>query len=202
MFQTLGEKMFRVFDFSFIFVFLFIGCGSDFSEYDVLLDPKINQKPDQTMLVYEITGDPNLVGEEAFSALFKAFYKMKSEYQLVVQAPKAQWPKLPDTPKHEWVGVYGLPVTSAVKKIPDALLKEYPKLRLETWQYGMVGEILHIGSYTSEGPTVKRLHNFIESQGYKISGNHEEEYLKGPGVFLRGNPDRYKTIIRYAIQKK
>jgi len=34
----------RVFDFSFIFVFLFIGCGSDFSEYDVLLDPKINQK--------------------------------------------------------------------------------------------------------------------------------------------------------------
>jgi len=39
MFQTLGEKMFRVFDFSFIFVFLFIGCGSDFSEYDVLLDP-------------------------------------------------------------------------------------------------------------------------------------------------------------------
>jgi hypothetical protein len=79
----------------FVFIFLFFGCGSDFSEYDVLLDPKINQKSDQTMLVYEITGDPNLVGKEAFGALFKAFYSIKREYGLEMLAPKAQWPKAP-----------------------------------------------------------------------------------------------------------
>ena len=49
--------------------------------------------------------------------------------------------------------------------------------------------------------TILRLHDFIDSQGYRIIGEHEEEYLRGPGMFSRGNPEKYYTIIRYRVAK-
>jgi len=43
---------------------------------------------------------------------------------------------------------------------------------------------------------------FIEENEYKVTGAHEEEYLKGPGMFFMGNPKKYQTIIRYPVEKK
>jgi len=51
---------------------------------------------------------------------------------------------------------------------------------LETWNYGTVAQILHVGPYSEEEPTVKRLHEFITENGYEIAGIHEEEYLTPP----------------------
>jgi hypothetical protein len=94
-----------------------------------------------------------------------------------------------------------MPVSDSVMELPEKIREEYPKLRLETWEYGMTAEILHIGSYLSEPPTVAKLHELIAEEGYEISGPHEEEYLKGPGMFGAGNPDKYYTIIRYPVAK-
>ena len=32
-------------------------------------------------------------------------------------------------------------------------------------------------------------------------GEHEEEYLRGPGMFSKGDPEKYLTIIRYRVKK-
>ena len=36
-----------------------------------------------------------------------------------------------------------------------------PKLRLETYVEGKVAQIMHIGPYSEEGPTVQKVHDFI-----------------------------------------
>jgi hypothetical protein len=59
-----------------------------------------------------------------------------------------------------------------------------------------------VGGYDKEKPTIERLKAFIEQSGYEIAGLHEEEYLRGPGMIFRGNPDTYLTIIRYPVRKK
>ncbi len=64
-----------------------------------------------------------------------------------------------------------------------------------------MAEILHIGPYTKEQPTIQRLTDFIQKNGYKISGTHEEEYLKAGGMFFKGNENEYYTIIRYPVKK-
>ena len=76
------------------------------------------------------------------------------------------------------------------------------KASLETWEYGEVAEILHIGPYNKEEPTVNKLMNFIKEQGYEVAGLHEEEYLKGPTMAGPGDPEKYLTIIRYRVKKK
>ncbi len=42
---------------------------------------------------------------------------------------------------------------------------------------------------------------FIKAQGYEVIGVHEEEYLKGPTMFSKGDPKKYVTIIRYRVKK-
>jgi len=70
------------------------------------------------------------------------------------------------------------------------------EVKIETWEYGTVAQILHLGPYDEEGPTVERLHKFIEDNGYGIAGMHEEEYLTTPDAKV------IKTIIRYSIKRK
>ena len=178
-----------------------ISCGKDLSQFEVLLNPRISEKTPQKMLVYEAVGDPNETVGNAFGALFSTFYKLKKAHDMDMSPPRARWPKSLETAKDQWLGIYALPVAASVMEIPAQALQEHPELKLETWDYGTVAEILHIGSYASEDQTVERLHQFITDQGYVIAGAHEEEYLKGPGMFSKGNPDKYYTIIRYVVKK-
>lgn len=105
-------------------------------------------------------------------------------------------------PKEEWVGEFALKVNASVKEIPEKIKTKYPKLELKVWKYGKTAEILHVGAYDAEDATINKLHEFIEKSGYEINGQHEEEYIKGPGMFFEGNPDKYQTIIRYPVKKK
>jgi len=111
-------------------------------------------------------------------------------------------PKPFETPKNEYLGIFALPVSNEVEAIPANTDNPEPKIRLVNWEYGEVAEILHIGSYEKEAPTVEKLKLFIAANGYEISGAHEEEYLKGPGMFGKGNSDEYQTILRYQVRKK
>jgi len=182
-------------------VILLMGCGQNFAEYEYLLEPQIIDKAPQKVMVYEVTGNPNDVGGEAFGALFSTFYKLKKDHAMGAPIPRARWPKPLETPQEEWLGIYAMPVPETVLEVPTKAAEEFPKLKLETWDYGMTAEILHVGSYTSEPATVEKLHAHLAQEGYEISGPHEEEYLKGPGMFGPGNPDKYYTIIRYPIAK-
>ena len=74
-------------------------------------------------------------------------------------------------------------------------------VKLGYWEYGEVAEILHIGSYSEEGPTLASLHEFIKTQGYQPLGAPEEEYIKGPGRFFKSYTKKHRTILRQRIIK-
>jgi hypothetical protein len=167
----------------------------DLSQYEKLKNPQINKMPDkQKMLVVEAKGDPNVVGKEAFSLLFKTFFSLKG---VKMVPPRARWSNMVTDPKNEWIGLYALPLPDHITELPAGVTGG----KIEDWDYGEVAEILHIGPYSEEGPTIEKLHLFIEEQGYQITGPHEEEYLKGPGMGPV-DPAEYVTIIRYSVRKK
>ena len=80
--------------------------------------------------------------------------------------------------------------TEVPQKIPET------PVVIETWEYGTVAEVLFIGAYADEAPTIQLLHDFITEQGYEIAGPHEEEYQSRPEA------KHPKTVIRYQVRKR
>lgn len=81
---------------------------------------------------------------------------------------------------------------AAVKKsLPAASL-----LRLERFTERLAAQIMHIGPYAEEGPTIQRLHAFIADQGHDLVGKHHEIYLSDP---RRAAPEKMKTIVRQPV---
>jgi len=80
--------------------------------------------------------------------------------------------------------------TVSQKKDPAILLD---KVRFEAYTEGKAVQLMHIGSYADEGPTVARLHQHIEDNGWSLSAHHHEIYLSDPRKVA---PERLKTIIR------
>jgi hypothetical protein len=81
------------------------------------------------------------------------------------------------------------------KKILPAL----ELLQFEEIEDGLSAQIMHLGPYSAEGPTIKELHQYIVEQGYVRSGLHREIYL---GDFRRTAPEKLKTIIRQPMAKQ
>jgi len=81
----------------------------------------------------------------------------------------------------------------ARKKDPPALAK----LHVITWTEGRCAQILHVGPYSAEPPTIERLHAGIASAGLRPRGRHHEIYIGDPN---RSAPERLKTIIRQPVE--
>lgn len=163
----------------------------------LFLEPKIIAMPPQKMAVAATQGDPNLVGEVAIKALYGAVYKLKFDLKkqgidFKVEPLRARWLDAHRLPKDQWSSLWGLPVPEDTRE----LAQKNPEMpvRLYLWEYGLVAQILHLGAYATEEPTIQRLLNFIESNGYQVAGLHEEEYLTRPGV------KDQKTLIRYPVR--
>lgn len=81
-----------------------------------------------------------------------------------------------------------------------AAKKELPALsavRLESFAEGLSVQIMHIGPYAAEAPTILRMHEWIAANGYVENGQHHEIYLGDP---RRTRPERLKTVIRHPIR--
>jgi len=61
---------------------------------------------------------------------------------------------------------------------------------------GLSAQVLHVGPYADEAPTIARLHTFIKEKGYHFGGKHHEIYLSDP---RRTAPEKLKTILRQPI---
>jgi len=81
-------------------------------------------------------------------------------------------------------------LADVAKKKKLALLD---RIRFEPYHEGLSAQIMHIGSYAAEAPTVARLHAFIQANGYQRRGKHHEIYLGDP---RKTAPDKLQTIIR------
>ncbi|MDH4162528.1 MAG: GyrI-like domain-containing protein [Nitrospirota bacterium] len=174
--------------------------GPDLSSYEHLREPRITTLPAQKMIEAIVTGDPSVAGNRAFSNLFSAYYKViKSSANAGAAVPRARWPKEFTAPRSEWLGIYAIPIPDDVTRLPEK--KGSLEVKIATWNYGEVAEILHVGPYGAEQPTIEKLLAFIAKAGYKIAGPHEEEYLRGPGLLSAGDPEKYYTIIRYQVKK-
>jgi len=76
-----------------------------------------------------------------------------------------------------------------VKKDPAAL----DKMRFESYHEALSAQIMHVGPYAAEAPTIEKIHQFIAENGVQLRGKHHEIYLGDP---RRTAPERLKTIIR------
>ena len=176
--------------------------GPDLSSYERFREPALLSMPSQKVLLVEATGVPAKASEQAFGALMSTYFKLPEVPRGPgMPAPRARWPKDLDTPPEQWLGLFAMPVPDSVTTVPSGDSPNQPQPRLATWEYGQVAQILHVGPYGNEAPTVERLRAFIRAQGLEISGHHEEEYLRGPGMFGKGDPERYYTLIRYPVRK-
>jgi hypothetical protein len=163
-------------------------------------DPVIMEMPPQKMAVVQGKGTPDKVFPEIMPALYGSAYTLKFDLKkkglptFKVSGLRGRYPDAHLVPKEEWTIIMGLPVpndtTSLPQKVPAV------EVKLETWDYGTVAQILHIGPYDQETPTIERLLQFIEENGYQIAGPHEEEYLTQPDAKV------VKTLIRYVVKKK
>ncbi|WP_027417250.1 GyrI-like domain-containing protein [Aneurinibacillus terranovensis] len=79
------------------------------------------------------------------------------------------------------------------KKNPRAL----SKIRFESYVEGLSAQILYIGPYANEHPTIMKLHDFIRENGYSRKGHHHEIYLSDP---RKTHPEKLKTILRQSVQ--
>lgn len=71
--------------------------------------------------------------------------------------------------------------------------------RLERFAEGLCAQVLHLGPYSAEAPTIARLHGYIREVGGRFDGHqqkHHEIYLGDP---RRSSPDKLRTIIRQPI---
>lgn len=163
-------------------------------------DPVLVELPPRTMAVLCVTGDPSEVLPKVMPALYGAVYTLKFALKKAGQGDfkvgplVARWPNAHLVPREEWTALYGLPVPEGTKEVTPKVPGLAPVV--EVWEYGTVAQLLHLGPYSTEGPTVQRLHEFIAASGYEICGDHEEEYLTSPGAKVQ------KTIIRYPVRQR
>ncbi len=177
--------------------------------------------PPMQFLMIDGHGDPNTAQEyqEAVEALYAVAYKLKfaSKKELgkdyVVPPLEGLWWtenmedfSVDDKGAWDWTMMIMLPEWVSEEMFEEALPQvkkaknppALPKLRLEVYAEGLAVQIMHIGSYDAEAPTIARMHAFIEEQGYEPAGKHHEVYLGDPRKVA---PDKLKTVLRQPVGK-
>jgi effector-binding domain-containing protein len=192
--------------------FLVFKKGPDLSSYLPLKEPRISRRERERVLEVEFSGPAETVIKRAYSVLFKSYFGLKgSPKGPAMKPPKARYKtpavaegsadtRLKEFLAHDWTGSVAIPIPEGLSVADRKADADGMVARVGTWEYGEVAEILHLGPYETEPPTIKRLLDFIGAKGYKTIGDHEEEYLKGPGMAMV-SPRDYWTIIRYRVEK-
>lgn len=174
-------------------------------------------------LMADGTGDPNTSNDykEIVEALFGLSYTLKfaSKRQLgkdytvmpleglwtaddldafTTARDKSKWQWTMMIMQPDWITAEMLAqATEALrqKKNPPAL----SKVRFESFDEGLSVQIMHIGSYDDEAPTLHRLHTeYMPAHNLAFNGNHHEIYIGDP---RKTDPMRLKTVLRQPVKK-
>jgi hypothetical protein len=178
--------------------------------------------PPMDFLMVDGHGDPNTAQEykDAVEALYAVAYKVKfaskreldqdyvvppleglwwsEDMDAFINRDKSAWDWTMMVMQPKWITREM--VTKAIQQVADS--KDLPalgRMRFDTYDEGSSVQILHVGSYADEAPTLARLHNeFLPQNGYIESGKHHEIYLSDP---RRTAPEKLKTVLRQPIRK-
>jgi hypothetical protein len=97
----------------------------------------------------------------------------------------------------DWVtdDMFGFGLEKATKKLGEPL----ESLRFESFREGHSVQILHVGPYADEAPTIARLHDeFLPENGLIENGHHHEIYLGDP---RKTSPEKLKTVLRQPVKR-
>ena len=195
--------------------------GLDASLYRAGPDPRLVDVPPMTFLMIEGSGDPNTSADyrDAISALYSLSYAVKfmlrkAGMDVRVSALEGLWwaDDMAEFSRQSktnwrWTMMIAQPdaVTSDVFEQALAQVREkksmcaLDQVRLAKFAEGKSAQVLHVGPYATEGPTIERLHRFIHDCGGTFDGRrqkHHEIYLSDPS---RTTPERLRTIVRQAF---
>jgi hypothetical protein len=103
-----------------------------------------------------------------------------------------------------WTLMIALPDEAADDELAAALAAGRAKLagpfardlRVETFAEARVAQLLHLGPYAAERPTIEALHAAIAAAGLTPAGRHHEIYLGDP---RRGAPEKVRTLLRQPV---
>jgi hypothetical protein len=184
--------------------------------------PHLVRAPAMQFLMIDGSGDPNTSEEfqRATGALYAASYGLKfaskeegRDYGVMPLEglwwsdppedfsleDKAGWLWTLMIVQPEWItrAMLDVAISAAVDKgkIGD---EEARALRLETLEEGQSAQVLHIGPYQAEAPTIAGLHEFVNASGYRLRGKHHEVYLSDP---RRTAPEKMKTVLRHPVER-
>ena len=176
--------------------------------------------PTMTYLMIDGEGDPNTskVYSDAIEALFTVSYAIKfmvkkgsSAVDYGVMPLEGLWwaddmSKFSTKDKANWKWTMMVMQPSFItREIIDSAIADVKKkknlaaisrMRVESLTEGKCAQILHIGPFSEEGPTIEKVHQFIDSMGKRI-GKHHEIYLSD---IRKADPAKWKTIIRQPMQ--
>ena len=163
-------------------------------------------------------GSPDYV--LAIETLYGVAYKLKFDSKAdpgidyVVMPLEALWwaedfavfqPDSEDRESWQWRAMIAQPdhITKAMFKAAVAQVREkkgnlaLDKLRRERFHEGLSVQVMHIGPYTDEGPTIAAMHQHAEDEGYALRDHHHEIYISDPN---RTAPEKLKTVLRQPIR--
>lgn len=185
--------------------------------------PELVQVPPMQYLMHDGEGNPNNnpAFEAATAALYGCAYTIKfgrkkaalePEYSVqpleglwwVEGAPSAQYLDIPLS-QWRWRLILGQPdfvteesLEMAKKELMQKKGVDASGVRMEQYTEGLCVQILYIGPYADEHPTINRMHAWALEQGYALHGLHHEIYLGDP---RRQAPEKLKTILRQPVYK-
>jgi hypothetical protein len=183
--------------------------------------PAMVDVPEFTYLMIDGAGDPNTSQDytDAIAALFAVSYGLKfaikrspGGFDYGVMPLEGLWWvddmatfSVTDKAAWQWTAMIMQPDEVSTEQVEEAVrnavarksLPAAPKLRMERFREGRAAQVLHVGPYRDEGPTIERLHAFIADQGYARAGRHHEIYLSDA---QRTAPERLRTVIRQPLE--
>jgi hypothetical protein len=187
--------------------------------YSARQTPELVDVPELSFLMIDGHGDPNRSPryQAAVEALYAVSYALKFAIKrgdgpdyMVAPLEGLWWAEdmasfiVEDKSVWDWTMMIMQPAEATPELVEQtgrevAQKKQLPaatELRLQRYAEGASAQLLHLGPYADEGPTIARLHAFIQEQGYQKRGKHHEIYLGDP---RRTAPERLKTIIRQPV---
>lgn len=190
--------------------------------YRVGRKPVLVDVPELTCLMVDGSGDPNtsLDYRHAVEALFTLSWtlrfalKREGVLDYRVMPLEGLWwtPDMADFSASEksawqWTALIVQPDVVDDSRLAQACAAAGEKkdlavldaVRLERWREGQAAQVLHVGPYSAEGPTVAALHAFIAVHGLGLSGKHHEIYLGDP---RRAAPEKLRTIVRQPVEQR
>lgn len=176
--------------------------------------------PPLNYLMVDGVGDPNTAPAyaQAVEALFSVAYTAK--FMLKKSVPSVDYAVMPleglwwmddmaqfstaDKSHWQWTLMIMQPPLvnrATIDAAIDAVQKKkglagLEHLRFAPFAEGRCAQVLHVGPFSDEGPTIARLHQFIDARA-KRTGKHHEIYLSD---IRKTAPQKWKTILRQPMQ--